>query len=229
MFDLENDLPDDLLSSGSWGSATESTKPPATGPGPGQQNGALDSELRQHVQQQQQLSHHLMQQVRYLEFFNLQDLCASSTVINELLLQQGNKNLVTNSLVMAAGTLGSKSPNMQSPPNVSVSKGVVDPQMVVSLGNLPSSIASSLANNQMSIANTNSMGGLQSSMSMAGSNPAMSMPGGMNSGLVMTSTASGNNNMGGIAGGSLIVTNSLNKQPLNTVRNLTRRFYSDKA
>lgn len=62
MFDLENDLPDDLLSSGSWGSATESTKPPATGPGPGQQNGALDSELRQHVQQQQQLSHHLIQQ-----------------------------------------------------------------------------------------------------------------------------------------------------------------------
>lgn len=63
MFDLENDLPDDLLSSGSWGSATESAKPPATGPGPGQQNGALDSELRQHVQQQQQqLSHHLIQQ-----------------------------------------------------------------------------------------------------------------------------------------------------------------------
>lgn len=114
---------------------------------------------------------------------------------------------------MAAGTLGNKSPNMQSPPNVSVSKGVVDPQMVVSLGNLPSSIASSLANNQMSIAN--SMGSLQSSMSMTGSNPAMSMP--MNSGLVMTSTASGNNNMGGMAGGSLIVTNSLNK-PLNTVR-----------
>jgi len=63
MFDLENDLPDDLLSSGSWGSTTESTKPPATGPGPGQQNGALDTELRQHVQQQQQqLSHHLIQQ-----------------------------------------------------------------------------------------------------------------------------------------------------------------------
>lgn len=122
--------------------------------------------------------------------------------------------MVANSLAMAAGTLGNKSPNMQSPPNVSVSK-VVDPQMVVSLGNLPSSIASSLANNQMSIAN--SMGGLQSSMSMAGSNPTMSMPGGINSALVMTSSASGNNNMGGMAGGSLIVTNSLNKQPLNTV------------
>lgn len=69
MFDLENDLPDDLLSSGSWGSATESAKPPATGPGPGQQNGALDSELRQHVQQQQ-LSHHLIQQqVRIYEIY----------------------------------------------------------------------------------------------------------------------------------------------------------------
>lgn len=123
--------------------------------------------------------------------------------------------MVANSLVMAAGSLGSKSPNMQSPPNVSVSKGVVDPQMVVSLGNLPSSIASSLANNQISIAN--SMGGLQSSMSMSGNNPTMSMPGAMNSGLVMTSSATGNNNMSGMAGGGLIVANSLNKQPLNTV------------
>lgn len=217
MFDLENDLPDDLLTTASWGSATESTKPPATGPGPGQQNGALDSELRQHVQQQQQqqLSHHIIQQqVRSANHFcQLCDRRVSVTL--PMIVEQGNKNLVANSLVMTAGPLGNKSPNMQSPPNVSVSKGVVDPQMVVSLGNLPSSIASSLSSGQMSIAN--SMGGLQSSMSMAGSNPAMSMPGGMNSGLVMTSTASGNNNMGGMAGGGLIVTNSLNKQPLNTV------------
>jgi len=103
----------------------------------------------------------------------------------------------------------------KSPPNVSVSKGgIVDPQMVVSLGNLPSSIVSSLANNQISIAN--SMDGLQSSMSMAGSNSTILIPGGMNSGLVMTSTASGNN-MEGMADESLIGTNSLNKQPLNTV------------
>lgn len=75
MFDLENDLPDDLLSSGSWGSATESAKPPATGPGPGQQNGALDSELRQHVQQQQ-LSHHLIQQqVRIYEIHYMYFIC----------------------------------------------------------------------------------------------------------------------------------------------------------
>lgn len=74
MFDLENDLPDDLLSSGSWGSATESAKPPATGPGPGQQNGALDSELR-HVQQQQQLSHHLIQQQVRIYIYIYKMLC----------------------------------------------------------------------------------------------------------------------------------------------------------
>lgn len=76
MFDLENDLPDDLLSSGSWGSATESAKPPATGPGPGQQNGALDADLRQHVQQQQQqLPHHLIQQQVGSIFFKLPKNC----------------------------------------------------------------------------------------------------------------------------------------------------------
>ena len=70
MFDLENDLPDDLLSSGSWSSVTENVKPPATGPGPGQQNGTIESELRivQH-QQQQQISHHLMQPVRCSLYF----------------------------------------------------------------------------------------------------------------------------------------------------------------
>nr|CAD7196388.1 unnamed protein product [Timema douglasi] len=100
MFDLENDLPDELMSSGTWGNAIEpptSNKPPATGPGPGSggglQNGTLDQ------QQQQQLSHHIVQ-------------------------QQG-KSLIASSLAMA-GQLGNKSPNLQSPPNVSVSKsGVV--------------------------------------------------------------------------------------------------------
>lgn len=84
MFDLENDLPDDLLSSGSWGSATESAKPPATGPGPGQQNGALDSELRQHVQQQQ-LSHHLIQQqVRIYKLYvmNIMYIYIQETLFN---------------------------------------------------------------------------------------------------------------------------------------------------
>ena len=85
---------------------------------------------------------------------------------------QGNKNLVTNSLVLAAGGLGSKSPSLQSPPNVSVSKSgvVVGDPMVGSL--LPNSIASSLANNPagasgtmtMSIPNSVQGVGLPSSM-----------------------------------------------------------------
>lgn len=56
MFDLENELPEELMATGnSWGSV-ETNKPPATGPGPGPsmgpslQNGALD------------IPHHLMQQ-----------------------------------------------------------------------------------------------------------------------------------------------------------------------
>lgn len=81
MFDLENDLPDELMTSGgSWGVSTDhigpsSSKPPAPqGPGPGgpMQNGvSVDQQdptggqvpnvaLRQ--QQQIQLSHHLLQQ-----------------------------------------------------------------------------------------------------------------------------------------------------------------------
>lgn len=48
--------------------------------------------------------------------------------------------MVGNALAMAGGQLGSKSPNLQSPPNVSVAKG--DP---LSLGSLPSSIPNSAA------------------------------------------------------------------------------------
>ena len=96
IFDLENDLPDELMTSGSWGSTMESTassRPPATGPGPGPGPGPGQPPQNQQQQQQQQaqqpdpqcqqqqyvmqqqLSHHLMQQqVSSWEVLYLSDL-----------------------------------------------------------------------------------------------------------------------------------------------------------
>lgn len=86
---------------------------------------------------------------------------------------QGNKNLVTNSLVLAAGGLGNKSPNLQSPPNVSVSKsGVVVGDSLV--GNLlPSSIASSLANNPAVVSGTMTMSSIPNSVQGVGLQSSM--------------------------------------------------------
>lgn len=64
MFDLENDLPDELMSSSTWGLGNDhmaGNKPPAQGPGPGGIQNGVDgpdgSQLRQ-----MHLNHHLMQQ-----------------------------------------------------------------------------------------------------------------------------------------------------------------------
>lgn len=59
---------------------------------------------------------------------------------------------------MGAGQLGSKSPNLQSPPNVSVAKSNVE----LSLGNLPSSLANS--GGLQSLANNGSSPQVMSSM-----------------------------------------------------------------
>lgn len=65
MFDLENDLPDELNSWGTTSDAPPSSKPPATGPGPGQmQNGGMDTP-------DQRIQHHLLQQVLFTYFYTL--------------------------------------------------------------------------------------------------------------------------------------------------------------
>lgn len=74
MFDLENNLPDELMSSGaSWGLTTDNignAKPPAQGPGPGgMQNGIENADGNTTLRQQIQLSHILQQQVSF--YFNL--------------------------------------------------------------------------------------------------------------------------------------------------------------
>lgn len=124
MYDIENDLPDELMSSSSWGLSDSlvSNKPPAQGPGPGLQNGIDPGDSSNATLRQMQINHHM--------------------------LQQTNKGLVSNALAMAGGQIGSKSPSLQSPPNVSVAKGGVVDQM--SLGNLPSSIANTVGLQSMS-------------------------------------------------------------------------------
>lgn len=66
IFGLEDNLPDELVSSNSWGEQLGGNKPPAQGPGPGSQiNGedpGVPNVALQRQLQQQQLQHHLMQQ-----------------------------------------------------------------------------------------------------------------------------------------------------------------------
>lgn len=127
MFDLENDLPDELMTSSSWGLSDNmgNSKPPPHGPGPGagMQNG--------------------------IEVGPGSDTANNLRQI-QLNMLQSTKSSIGNALAMASGQLGNKSPNLQSPPNVSVAKGNVVDQM--NLGSLPSSISNnvglqSMANN----------------------------------------------------------------------------------
>lgn len=67
IFGLEDNLPDELVSSGtSWADQFTPNKPPAQGPGPGNLNGedpGVSSVVLQRQLQQQQQLQHLMQQV----------------------------------------------------------------------------------------------------------------------------------------------------------------------
>ncbi|KAF5302898.1 hypothetical protein FQA39_LY02078 [Lamprigera yunnana] len=182
MFDLENDLPDELMSSGgSWGMVPDplgNNKPTAQGPGPGSlQNGVENTDGTNSLRQQMQLNHHLLQQI-------------------------GNKNL-GNALAMAGAQLGSKSPNLQSPPNVSVAKGVLDP---MSLGNLSSNIPNNVG--LQSIANNGSSPQVLSSIQGMNSNVATVS----GSGMIMTNSSMGT--IGNMAGGGLVVSSSVNKPTL---------------
>lgn len=66
LFGLEDNLPDELVSTSNWGDQISGNKPPAQGPGPGNQiNGddpGVPSVTLQRQLQQHQLQHHIMQQ-----------------------------------------------------------------------------------------------------------------------------------------------------------------------
>jgi E1A/CREB-binding protein len=175
MFDLENDLPDELMSSSSWGLSDNmgNSKPPPHGPGPGTMQNGIESGDSGNSLRQIQLS-----------------------------MLQGNKGLISNALAMAGGQLGNKSPNLQSPPNVSVAKANVVDQM--NLGSLPSSISNNA--------------GLQSMANNGTSPQIMSSIQGMNNsaGGNMIMTNSSMNTMAGMAGGGLVVSSTVNKPLTNT-------------
>lgn len=116
MFDLENDLPDELMTPPTSWSISDNmgnSKPPPHGPGPGTMQNGIESG----------------------------DNSNSLRQIHQLNMLQSNKGLIGNALAIAGGQLGNKSPNLQSPPNVSVAKGNVVDQM--NLGSLASSISNS--------------------------------------------------------------------------------------
>ncbi|CAG4940100.1 unnamed protein product [Colias eurytheme] len=165
MFDLEKDLPDELMG-GSWGEQPGVTgpKPPAQGPGPGGQMG------------QQQLN-------------GDDPTAAMQRQINNHLIQQGNKSgLVGHNNPLTLGSLGSKSPNLQSPPNVSVSKDL--------MGGM----------HQQLIPNTSHPNQMHSTM------PMSSIQAGMNVANVGGNMVVTNSNMSGagMLGGGMI--NNVNKQ-----------------
>lgn len=204
MFDIENDLPDELMNSTSWNLLDNNmgnSKPPAQGPGPGGMQNGIENTPDGNSLRQMQL---IMQQQVILNTIQ----STGGHLTKKLLLkqqQQGNKGLVGNTLAMAANQLGSKSPNLQSPPNVSVAKANVVDQM--NMGSLPSSIS----NNS----------GLQSIANNGSSPQVMSSIQGINNsgggGMIMTNSNINAIGTGSIGGGGLVVSTSVNKPLTNAV------------
>ncbi|XP_065159068.1 CREB-binding protein isoform X2 [Atheta coriaria] len=170
MFDLEKDLPDELMSGGSWGMPDNmgNSKPPAQGPGPGQMQNGIDTDAPNSLRQMQQIHSHML---------------------------QGNKGIVGNALGMG-GQLGSKSPNLQSPPNVA--KATAEQ---IAMASMPNNV------------------GLQS-MANNGSSPQVmsSIQGMNNSGGNMVMTNSNMNTMPGMTGGGIVV--SSGNKPLGAANNM---------
>lgn len=114
MFDLEDNLPDELMAGGnSWSDQMLGNKPPNQGPG--QMNGE-DPNVVGNVAmrlQHQQLAH---------------------------IMQSKNNQMLGGVNTLGLGQMGSKSPNLQSPPNVQSS-------MPNNIGSIVHSMSMSIANN----------------------------------------------------------------------------------
>uniref|UniRef100_A0A1B0DMU5 Uncharacterized protein n=2 Tax=Phlebotomus papatasi TaxID=29031 RepID=A0A1B0DMU5_PHLPP len=180
IYNLEDHLPDELVSSGTnWGDQLAGNKPPAQGPGPGgapQMNGEdsgvvpPNANIAMQRLHQQQLAQHLM--------------------------QQGNKNIIGNVAAIGIGPLGSKSPNLQSPPNAQASMS-----NNLGVGTMGNSMVMSIASN----GNPQPMSSLQAMNSVSQGNA-----GGM---IMSNSNLSGLGGSGGMSGGGLVV-NNLKQQAL---------------
>lgn len=159
IFGLEDNLPDELVSTNNWSEQLGGNKPPAQGPGPGGNqhiNGEDQSVLQQRLQQQMQMQimqqQHHQQQVITPFHPNIQSSAVTThTSIHSLTLQfnfvfrffsfllvasQGNKNpLLSNVNAMGMNQLGNKSPNLQSPPQSNLPNNLGMNSMAMSIAN----------------------------------------------------------------------------------------------
>lgn len=159
MFDLENDLPDELMQPG-WGtdnSDIHTNESSATGPGPGSGPGpggpligAQDTNsnptLHRHVNHP--IMHPVMKEIKFL--FCIMTKLKKSILIIHVFHLQNAKNVVTNTLLSGGGVLNKVN---KTPVNAGE-------QMVVNLGNISNFPNVPLTNQSISI----SLGGMQNNI-----------------------------------------------------------------